>query len=246
MTSRLSSCLRAAFAGGAIALAAATAACAGAMQVSPVLIDAVGQQTATLHLRNTGDQPLTAQVRVLRWSQTAAGEDRLEPTEDVAASPPIASLGPRADYVVRLVRQRDTPPNGEESYRILVDELPNPQNHVNGVALVIRQSIPVFFATRDRTPPKVTWRIETTDGKAALVGVNAGDRRLRLSDIKLRDEHGGEVSFGAGLRGYVLGHSLVRWRSTREGDVGRLRGRVFVDATTEGGAIHVAADATPR
>jgi fimbrial chaperone protein len=246
MTRRLLPSLRLVIAAGALALAASTGARAGAMQVSPVLIDAVGQQTATLHLRNTGDQPLTAQVRVLRWSQTAEGEDRLEPTEDVAASPPIASLGPRADYVVRLVRQRDTAPVGEESYRILIDELPNPQNRVSGVALVIRQSIPVFFASRDRTPPKVTWRIETADGKAALVGVNSGDRRLRIADLRLRDEHGGEVSFGGGLRGYVLGHSLVRWRPARGGDIGRLRGHVFVDAITEGGAIHVAADATPR
>ena len=102
-----------------------------------------------------------------------------------------------------------------------------------------------LFAARDRTPAKVAWRIESADGKAALVGVNSGDRRLRIADLRLRDEHGGEVSFGGGLRGYVLGHSLVRWRPARGGDIGRLRGHVFVDATTEGGAIHVAADATP-
>jgi len=244
MTGRSLPAFRASLAGVILALSAGTGARAGTMQVSPVLIDAVAQQTATLHLRNTGDQNLTAQIRVFRWSQTAAGEDKLEPTEDVAASPPMASLGPRADYVVRLVRQTETPAKGEESYRVFIDELPNLQTRVNGVALVIRQSIPVFFSSRERVPPKVTWRLERAAGKAALVGVNAGDRRIRISELKLHDEHGSEVSFGAGLRGYVLGHSTVRWKPGQGGDFGKLRGQVFVDAATEGGAIHVAVEAT--
>ncbi|MGD0722509.1 MAG: fimbria/pilus periplasmic chaperone [Roseiarcus sp.] len=244
MTRRSLPCLRFPLAGVILTLLAGTAAEAGTMQVSPVLIDLVGQQTATLHLRNTGDQNLSAQIRVFKWSQNAAGEDHLEPTEDVAASPPMASLGPRADYVVRLVRQTESAPSGEESYRVFIDELPNPLTRMNGVALVIRQSIPVFFASRERTPPQVTWRLERAAGKAALVGVNSGDRRVRISDLKLRDEQGTDVSFGAGLRGYVLGHSTARWKPSQGGDIGKLRGHVFVDATTEGGAIHVAVEAT--
>jgi fimbrial chaperone protein len=244
MTGRSTRRFGVSLAGALIAFSAATAAEAGTMQVSPVLIDAVGQQTATLHLRNTGDSPLTAQIRVFRWSQTAAGEEHLEATEDVAASPPMASLGSRADYVVRLVRQNEKPAAGEESYRVFIDELPNPQNRVNGVMLVIRQSIPVFFAGRERQPAKVTWRIETAGGKPVLVGTNAGDRRIRISELKLRDDRGAEVSFGGGLRGYVLGHSTVRWKPAQGGDIGKLRGHVFVDATTEGGAIHVALEAT--
>jgi fimbrial chaperone protein len=204
---------------------------AGAMQVSPILIDAIGQQTASITLRNGGDYPLDAQVRVFRWSQEG-GADHLEPTDVVVASPPLVTLRPNTDYAVRLVHQGPMPTRGEESYRLLIDELPNAENRVNGVALLVRQSIPVFFAARERANAQVTWRLEKADG--ALIGVNEGDRRLRVADLKLNDDRGARFAGGAGLRGYVLGHSTVRWTVPRLA-VERLRGHVVAAFTSESG-----------
>ena len=222
----------------AFLFAPSTRAEAGALQVTPVLVDTTAA-TSTLTLRNVGDQPLTAQIRILQWRQDG-GEDRLEPTEAVIASPPMAVLRPRTDYVVRVVRQSSAPPAGEESYRLLVDELPDPNNRpVNGIALLIRQSIPVFFSAGERAAPKVAWRLETSAGKTVLVGVNSGGRRIRISDLRVVDGRGGVVAFHKGLRGYVLGHSTVRWQPPQSGGFGKLRGQIFVDAMTESGAIHV-------
>jgi fimbrial chaperone protein len=204
---------------------------AGAMQVTPVLIDAVGQSTASINLRNGGDYPLDAQVRVFRWTQEG-GVDHLDPTDDVVASPPVVTLRPNTDYAVRLVHTSPMPTRGEESYRVLIDELPNAENRVNGVSLLVRQSIPVFFSGRERADPEVTWRLEKG---GELIGVNAGDRRMRVSDLKLNDDHNARVSGGAGLRGYVLGHSTVRWPLPK-GGVDKLRGRVVAAFTTEGGS----------
>ena len=47
----------------------------------------------------------------------------LTPTNDVVASPPLASLQPNTDYTVRVVRTRKDPAVKEEAYRLLVDEL---------------------------------------------------------------------------------------------------------------------------
>jgi len=214
---------------------------AGAMQVTPVLIDSIGQAAATITLRNAGDYPLDAQVRVFRWSQDG-GADRLEPTDVVVASPPLVTLRPNTDYAVRLVHQGPMPARGEESYRVLIDELPNAQNRVNGVALLVRQSIPVFFSARERDDAQVTWRLEKADG--ALVGVNAGDRRLRVADLKLNDDRGARVAGGPGLRGYVLGHSTVRWTFPRAG-IDRLRGHVLAAFTSESGPTHATVATKP-
>src|SRR6266481_5415488 len=95
------------------------------LQVVPVSIEVPAPgATATLKLRNEGPAPINAQIRVFRWSQ-ANGEEKLEPTDDVVASPPMASLAPKADYVVRLVRVTKRPLSEGESYRLLVDELPD-------------------------------------------------------------------------------------------------------------------------
>ena len=114
------SCLTALFASHGAVLQAAS------LQVAPVLVDVPAPgATSSLKLHNEGTKPLDAQVRIFKWTQVD-GADSLTPTDDVAASPPLASLRPNTDYTVRIVRTSKEPVAKEESYRLLVDELPSP------------------------------------------------------------------------------------------------------------------------
>ncbi len=191
---------------GALAAAPSWAA---SLQVSPVLLEVTAPgAAATLTLRNNGKRPITTQVRVFRWSQEA-GEDRLEPTTDVVASPPAVDLRPGQDYVVRVVRTTKRPIEGEEAYRLLIDELPEPRQYARAVTFVLRHSIPVLFDTQDRTEPSLVWRVTQSARDISLTVANEGDRRFRLAAVKISDGAGRTVSFGPGLVGYVLGHSTM-------------------------------------
>lgn len=184
---------------------------AASLQVAPVRIEVAAPGAAsTVTLRNEGSAPLNAQIRVFRWSQSN-GQEKLEPTDDVVASPPAARLAPKTDYTVRLVRVAKRPLAGAEAYRLLVDELPDPKAKENGVVtLVMRYSIPVFFHGRESSEAKLAWSLEQRGGRAYVSATNSGDRHVRISALKLsRDEH--HVSLGEGLAGYVLGRSTMRW-----------------------------------
>ena len=64
---------------------------AASLQVSPVtLLFQPGQPALGVTLRNTGDAPLTGQVRVFAWGQNGK-EDTLDPVQALVASPPIMS-----------------------------------------------------------------------------------------------------------------------------------------------------------
>src|SRR5262245_6584853 len=90
-------------------LATAPPALAGALRVSPVGLDlAAGRAAATLTLRNDDDTPMNVQLRVFRWRQGPDG-DVLEPTDEVAISPPIAVMAPHSERVVRVVRTASAP-----------------------------------------------------------------------------------------------------------------------------------------
>src|SRR5262249_62404241 len=123
-----------------------TLAGAAPLQVAPINVESPAPGASpTIKLRNEGSAPLNAQIRVFRWTQKD-GEEKLEPPDDVVASPPIATLAAKADYVVRLVRLSKAPIAEGASYRLLVDELPDPARQKNGnIAIVLRYSIPVFF-----------------------------------------------------------------------------------------------------
>jgi fimbrial chaperone protein len=188
---------------------------AASLQVSPVSFNLPANvKAAQFTMQNLGDAPIEAQIRVFRWSQQN-GEDQLTPTADVVASPPAASLAPHQDYVVRLVRIAEKPADGEESYRLLVDELPPPlpsNNLVSNIRFLVRYSVPVFFAQPD-TSPQLAWSASLAGGHVSLTLRNDGSQHVRISALKVEGSSGASVSFGEGLAGYALAHSSVHWTS---------------------------------
>lgn len=196
---------------GALALlsASAFAVAAASLQVSPTTIDMAAPATASvLNLRNQSEKRTTVQIRVFRWTQKN-GAEKLEPTTNVIASPPVAKLAPGQDYVVRVVRVGKAPINGEESYRVLVDEVPVKGDTRDGnVKLVVRQSIPVFFRAPEATAPDVSWSVQKGAKGAMLVARNEGSSRLRIVDL-LATQNGKALAKRDGLVGYVLGGSTM-------------------------------------
>jgi len=217
---------------------------AGSLQVEPVLLDVTtaGAAASTLTLHNAGSTPINAQVRVFRWSQVH-GEEKLEPTDDVAASPPVLTLGANAKNIVRIIRQSKQPVVGEESYRLLIDQLPDLSQQKNGgVNLMVRYSIPVFFGARNKKSPTLAWSVAVKGNKVTLSAHNTGDRRLRISALTLRDASGHRISLGAGLAGYALGQSTKIWTVTGHGF--SAQGSASVSAQSDGGPIQAVASIT--
>ncbi|MGX9147799.1 fimbrial biogenesis chaperone [Mesorhizobium sp. 128a] len=184
---------------------------AASLRVAPTNLELLAPDSASvLNLKNDAKRPINVQVRVFRWTQEG-GAERLEPTNAVVASPPATTLGPGADYVVRIVRVSKTPVAAEESYRVIVDELPDPSLKKAGtVNLVLRYSVPVFFRNPDASAPKVSWSLSRHGGALVLTARNSGDSRLRISDLKLT-QGGRRLSSRRGLVGYVLGGATMQW-----------------------------------
>jgi len=235
-------CLISAIVSTAVVISAPTLVAAASLQVSPVFLDIPAPgATATIKLRNEGTAPLNAQIRVFKWRQDN-GEEKLEPTDEVVASPPLAKLTPNTDYVVRLVRVSKQPLENGASYRLLVDEIPDPARARNGtITMVLRYSIPVFFYPPNVAPPKLTWSLTQRGGRTYVSATNNGDRHARLASLKLQVASGGTISFGEGLIGYVLGHSTKTW-PVADGKKQIVAGApVAIVATTDTGPISASA-----
>jgi fimbrial chaperone protein len=188
------------------------------LTVEPVLIDVPAPGAAsTITLRSESTEPVNVQIRLFRWSQVE-GKEKLEPTDDVVASPPAVTLAPNTNYVARIVRVTKRPIVGEESYRVLIDQIPAPtQRRGHAVNLLVRYSIPVFFGAADRRDPAVAWAVSVNGGKIRVTARNDGDRRARIAGLNIRDAKGKTISFGKGLAGYVLGKSTATWTAPAAG-----------------------------
>jgi|SRR5450631_1432236 fimbrial chaperone protein len=220
---------------------------AAQLRVEPILLEMnAPAASGTLMLHNDGDTEIAVQTRVLRWSQ-ADGKETLETTTDVVASPPIARLTPGGDYVVRVVRVSKQPVQGEESYRVIVDQLPNFRLRKDRVVnLLIRQSIPVFFRNPQLSAPSVVWSFNNRDGKLFVLASNSGDERLRIASLRLRDAAGLTVFFGNGLVGYVLGRSSMSWIVPSPQSNFGLSGSASITAQSDKGPINAVAQISDR
>ncbi|WP_109480167.1 molecular chaperone [Paraburkholderia sp. C35] len=206
--------LKAAACAGAAALSI-SAAHAATLQISPVMVDLpAGAISSGLTLRNSGDKPIYGQVRVFRWSQ-ANGDDALTPTQDVVASPPLIEINARGEQLVRLVRTTPALDGAEQTYRVLIDELPEPDDtQANGVAIRLRYSVPVFVEAGNGQigEPKLAWHIQRNDAGMTLVVENAGRRRAQIASVELVNSAGEAVEINKGLLGYALAGSGRQWQ----------------------------------
>ncbi len=185
---------------------------AASIHVRPIGIELQAPAAASvLTLTNKGRELVTAQVRVFRWKQVG-GKDVLEPTRDVVASPPILRMRPGRENVIRVVRVTKRPVKGEESYRLIIDQIPDKKRKGVGVVFAMRYSIPVFFHDRAATPARVTWKVARKGRALVLTASNAGTRHERISKLKVVNGRGKSLVISRGLAGYVLGNSTRVWK----------------------------------
>ena len=211
---RLPHAVRAAFAIAAVwGVLALLPAVAAGLQVTPTSLTLPVRKSADgLWLSNTGSKPLQAQVRVFRWIQED-GEERFEATRALAVSPPMLELLPGARQLLRVIRL-GAPPAAEESYRLIVDELPpGDQDRPAGLQFVLRYSVPVFLApSGDATiAPDLRAQLDFVGAQARLSVHNRGSQHAQLADLTFVDAQGGRHAIAPGLLGYALAGKRRRW-----------------------------------
>ena len=200
---------------GLAASGLATMASAAQLHVRPISIELVAPARAsTIILTNRGRTPIAAQARLFRWTQKH-GHDVLARTRAVVASPPLLKLKPGRAHVVRIVRLAKTPVKGEESYRLIVDEIPQKRLKGSGVVFALRYSIPVFFQQQGARPARLSWRAVRGKGGVLLRATNAGQLHERISNLRIVLPGGRTLVIARGLAGYVLGNSTRIWRVPR-------------------------------
>ncbi|EKU38828.1 gram-negative pili assembly chaperone, N-terminal domain protein [Acinetobacter sp. WC-141] len=162
---------------------------AASIRLSPVSVEILNDQAASsISLYNQSNESTDLQVRVFEWRQNA-GQDQLIPTDEIAISPPFLKLQPNDSYNLRIVRINPGPVSGEQTYRIIIDELPKPVDSRKvdqGVNVLLRSSLPVFVVNKDAMT-KLTWSIQQEQTNSYLTIHNVGNRHALLSNLTLVD-----------------------------------------------------------
>ena len=139
------------------------------------------------------------------------GGDRLGASDAMSVSPPILRLSPERRQTIRLLIKRG-PTATEQSYRLLVSELPDPQSATSQrVRVLLQISVPVFVAAAAPAPPRLTWDAQRTPGGIQLAAHNSGARHAKLVDVFLVTPDGAKIAVAPNAISYVLAGASRHW-----------------------------------
>jgi len=205
----------------ALALGAMAGMANGAnLQISPVSISfQPGQNAAGIQLQNNGDTPIYGQVRVYAWDQKD-GADVLTPTTALVASPPVIEIAANSAQTIRLVRRAGAAAagnsGGEQTYRILIDELPRGDSQQGNVAIRLQYSVPAFVLPADtQAAPALAWSVFQRAGAWHLRANNSGALHAQIgaTSVRLGTQ---TIELSKGLLGYALPGRTREWQLPAE------------------------------
>ena len=194
-------------------LAAACPAAAGTFSIAPVRIELAGsERTAVLTVHNDDAAPLVVQVSTLNWTQ-AGGEEANAPTRELLATPPVFTLPPNGEQIVRVALRRDPDATRELDYRLLLAEVPQAADKdFTGLRVALRLSIPVFVKAANPAAAQLRWSAQwLPDGGLSVSATNDGLTHQQVSDFTLHFAGSEREARGVVSR-YVLPGSTVTWK----------------------------------
>lgn len=198
-------------------LLAATSAHAG-LQVSPTSFEFKDEKSQNLWITNSGDAPASVQGQVFQWSQQNH-TDILTKTGDFIINPSIVTIEPGQKQLVRVINTQKEKTPHQNTYRIVVSELPtnrpSPQQTGNNIRFLIQYSMPLFsnrVGDDNKSPQDFAFnaRLVKENGKTWLTIKNNDPRVLKLSELGVV-RNNQTRSLIEGLVGYVLPQSEMRW-----------------------------------
>ena len=160
----------------------------------------------TLTIINAGEEKVTVQLQLMKWSQVEDGKDIYEPTKDLVFYPQIVSISPGKQGLVRIGYEPAGALSVERSYRLFVQELPVSTPGKNIIKVAMRVGIPVFIPPKDPHPALSMGDARVESGIFQVTIRNSGNshsviERLTISGL----DAGGRETFNKELNGwYVL------------------------------------------
>jgi fimbrial chaperone protein len=163
-------------------------------------------RTATLTIENTGDEKVTVQLQMMKWTQDGRGNELYEPTKDLVFFPQILSIEPGKQGTIRVGAEMREELTVEKSYRLFVQELPLGKPGESLIKTLVRVGMPVFMTPRVQRETLAVESIGVTDGKLQIRIRNSGTAHAMIRTIRVTglDSSGKEIFSKESSGWYVL------------------------------------------
>ncbi|HKT31458.1 MAG TPA: molecular chaperone [Gammaproteobacteria bacterium] len=211
---------------------------AASFQVNPIRVTlSAAQTTGVLRVTNSSDSPTVVQMQIVAWSQEN-GRDVYTPSRKLLATPPIFTVAPGSEQVVRIGLRTAPDAKQETCYRLFLTEVPPaPTAAFHGVQIALRIGIPVFVEPAVTTAPDLQWSAKRVSAEELQLSVrNSGTAHAELLKLSVT-EKGHSVPLLQEFGGYLLPGSQRTWNIKLAAPLAAAAS-LEITADTDGGNIH--------
>lgn len=209
-------------------------------EVQPARVELTEPQAVgIIKLRNLSAEEALIHTEASKWLQTDGRSQHLD-TDDLVLAPPIFTLAPGAEQIVRVKLQRQIDSSVEATYRIFLTEVPRPRRSGESeLAMNLRLAIPVFVSpSRVVEPSDLEWQLEPAGRWLKLSLTNTGNTHIQVKGIDLSEAATDKLIGSARRLGYLLAGQRRVW-TMRPADAAALSRktlpRIMVSALTNHG-----------
>jgi fimbrial chaperone protein len=215
---------------------------AGSFQVNPIRVDMTkGATTAAITVRNDGEEPIVVQSSVVKWTQDN-GQEVYAPTTEALVTPPIMTVPPGGEQIVRVGLRRGPDPQRELAYRLYLQEVPPPPKPgFTGLQVALRVGLPVFVAPGAPGIRRLEWSAQIgQDGAIRLAAQNTGNAHVQVTDFELALPGASEPIAHESTLAYVLAGQRRQWTLPAPPDRVKSVSEFRLKAYTDAGEIDTA------
>src|SRR5215831_4056087 len=219
---------------------------AGSFQVNPIRVDlGKGASSAAITVRNDGDASVVVQASIMAWTQSD-GQDAYSATTEALITPPVMTIGPNAEQILRVGLRRAADPQRELAYRVFLQEVPSPPSPgFSGLQVALRVGLPLFVAPVSPASRKLEWSARIAPaGALVLTARNVGNAHVQVTEVALTDQ-GGEAIARESSLAYVLSGQTREWSLALPPGKTRPAGELRLKAITDAGDIDTAVKVAP-
>jgi fimbrial chaperone protein len=221
--------------------AAAFAAHAGSFEVNPVRLDlSAASRTASLTIRNTSADTVVVQTSVVAWSQSD-GKDVYTPTQEILVTPPIVTIAPGAEQIIRAGLRRAPDAKIELPYRVYLQEAPPPPKPgFQGLQVALRVGLPLFVQPmQGPAHASLVWSLHRASPDVLRLDLkNEGNGHIQVAEVQLLPTAGGKAVATQSALTYVLPAQAHSWEFKITADqAAALGAHPRVKATTDVGSV---------
>ena len=161
------------------------------ISVSPVLLELSSRHDKdVVRVANTSDAAKSFEINVVAWTQSEQQREIYADSGDLVAVPPLFTLEPGGEQVVRIGLMRGPDAQTELAYRVFITELAPPENEdraQSGINMRLRFGVPVFVAPLADTAATVDFGgLEAIGDHTFMKLANSGNVRVKITEIRYR------------------------------------------------------------